>query len=87
MRSPVWIAPPRLQVLATTKATGILNQIELDEYANFTLRQIEKFKSDPDFYQKFVNAIEQEINTNFPIVRPKPPPFPPYLPLIPKSSH
>ncbi|KAB2569403.1 putative sterigmatocystin biosynthesis monooxygenase stcW [Lasiodiplodia theobromae] len=59
--------PPRLQVLATTKAAGILNQIELDEHANFTPRQIQKFKSDPDFYQKFVNAIEQEINTNFPI--------------------
>jgi hypothetical protein len=67
-RSPTWIVPPRIQTMAMGKAASILSQIEVDEHENFTPKQIEKFKSDPEFYRTFVKTIEQEVNSNFPIV-------------------
>ena len=36
----------------------ILADIEIDEQENFTPEQIRKFKEDPDFYKKFVKAVE-----------------------------
>lgn len=48
----------------------ILADIKIDEQENFTPEQIRKFKEDPDFYKKFVKAVEKDVNGNFPIVRP-----------------
>jgi hypothetical protein len=50
------------------QAGPILDEIELDEHENFTPGQIERFKSDPVFYRKFVKAIEKEVNNTLPIV-------------------
>jgi len=55
--------------LATTKAAGILKDIEMDG-GKFTPKQIEKFKSDPRYYLQFVKAIEEEVNSRFPSVCP-----------------
>jgi hypothetical protein len=49
-------------------AKGMLAQIELDEQENFTPKQIEKFKSDPEFYREFVKTMEKDINGAFPLV-------------------
>lgn len=49
-------------------AKDILSEIELDEKENFTQRQIEKFKTDPAFYRKFVKTIEQDSNGAFALV-------------------
>lgn len=68
IRSPTWIAPPRVQTLQASEAGDILSEVELDEEENFTPRQIERFKKDPTFYRKFVKAVEAQINGNFPIV-------------------
>lgn len=66
--TPTWIVPPRRQLLATGKTAGIMEEIELKENGDFTQSQIGKFKSDPDFYRKFVKAIEENVNSNFPLV-------------------
>lgn len=71
MRAPTWVVPPRMQTLSISKAGSILEQIELDEEERFTAAQIEKFKSEPALYLRFVKAIEEQINNNFPIVRTK----------------
>lgn len=68
VRSPTWIAPPRVDTLRMSNAAKILDQIELDANEKFTPRQIEKFRSDPAFYKKFVKSVEEEVNGNFPIV-------------------
>jgi hypothetical protein len=49
-------------------AKDMLTQIEVDEKENFTPAQIERFKSDPEFYKKFIKAIEKDLNGAFPIV-------------------
>lgn len=49
-------------------AKDMLSQIELDEKENFSVSQVEKFKSDAVFYKKFVKAIEKDINGAFPLV-------------------
>ena len=69
VRSPTWIVPPRLQLLATgQKTASIMSQIELEDKCDFTPTQIEKFKSDPAFYRTFVKQIEEDVNGNFPLV-------------------
>lgn len=50
-------------------AKDILGEIELDEKENFTQRQIERFKSDPAFYHKFIKTIEKDSNGAFALVR------------------
>lgn len=50
------------------KTGEVLSEIELDEDEKFTPRQIERFKTDPEFYMKFVKAVEEDVNGNFPIV-------------------
>lgn len=60
--------PPRLETLSLSKAGSILQQIEFDEQDNFTPAQIQRFKSDPEFYKRFVKTTEKEVNGNFPIV-------------------
>ncbi|PLB40928.1 flavin-containing monooxygenase [Aspergillus candidus] len=67
VRSPTWIAPPRVDTLRMSNAAKILDQIELDANEKFTPRQIEKFRSDPAFYKRFVKSVEEEVNGNFPI--------------------
>lgn len=49
-------------------AAEVMSQIEIDKDENFTPQQIEKFKSDPDFYRNFVKAIEKEEGKNFGVV-------------------
>lgn len=68
IRSPTWIAPPRVQTLQMSEAGDILSQIELDENEDFTAAQKEKFVKDPAFYKEFVKAVEKQVNGNFPIV-------------------
>jgi hypothetical protein len=50
-------------------AKGMLTQIEMDQKENFTPDQIERFKSDPEFYREFVKTIEKDLNGAFSIVR------------------
>jgi hypothetical protein len=54
------------------KMADILSSIEMDGF-NFTPNQIEKFKMSPEYYLKFVKAVEAEINSKFPIVSPSNP--------------
>ncbi|TPX16724.1 uncharacterized protein E0L32_003665 [Thyridium curvatum] len=68
IRSPTWVIPPRIPTFAMTGAAELLSQIKIDEDENFTSEQIEKFKSDPEFYRTFVKGIEKQVNSSFPIV-------------------
>ena len=68
VRTPTWLVPPRIQLLSAGKTADIMSQLELTPEGDFTAGQIERFKSDPDFYKKFVKLIEQDVNGNFPIV-------------------
>jgi len=61
--------PPRIQSLSVSKASGILKQIEFDDEERFTSAQIERFKADPELYRAFIKAIEEQVNSNFFIVR------------------
>ncbi|KAI2619355.1 FAD/NAD(P)-binding domain-containing protein [Hypomontagnella submonticulosa] len=69
VRTPTWIIPPRIMSMIQMggPAKDILGEIEMDEKENFTPRQIEKFKSDPAFYRKFIKIIEQDSNGAFQI--------------------
>ncbi|KAL3463950.1 FAD/NAD(P)-binding domain-containing protein [Aspergillus heterothallicus] len=67
VRSPTWVVPPRLQALAYSKAGEVITQVEMDEDGNFSAEQIKRFKADPAFYKRFVKAMEEEVNGNFPI--------------------
>ena len=49
-------------------AKEILKEIEMDEKENFTPAQIERFKNDPEFYRRFVKAVEQDIAGTFAVV-------------------
>ncbi|KAH7152645.1 hypothetical protein EDB81DRAFT_647222 [Dactylonectria macrodidyma] len=66
VREPTWIVPSRLQTLAQTSGS-ILSQVEINENEGFSKAQIERFKSDPVFYRKFIKAIEEVVNGNFPL--------------------
>ncbi|KAL1847784.1 hypothetical protein Plec18167_002516 [Paecilomyces lecythidis] len=68
IRSPTWIAPPRIQTLMAGKTGEVMSKVELDEDGRFTTAQIHKFKKDPEFYMNFVKAVEEDVNGNFPIV-------------------
>ena len=68
IRTPTWIIPPRVQVFAMGAAGEVLKDIEMDGQENFSQAQIEKFHADPEYYRRFVKAIEKEINGTFPIV-------------------
>lgn len=61
-----------------SSAGEILDEIEVDENEQFTPSQIAKFKADPAYYKRFVKAVEEQVNGNFPIVciPHKLPPFP-----------
>ncbi|KAK2772208.1 phenylacetone monooxygenase [Colletotrichum kahawae] len=67
VREPTWVVPGRLQLLAQGAAGGILGEVGMRENADFTEAQIERFKTDRIFYRKFVKAVEEVVNGNFPI--------------------
>lgn len=69
VREPTWIVPSRLQLIAQSRAS-ILEGVEINEDEGFSKAQIERFKSDPVFYRKFIKAIEEVVNGNFPLVSP-----------------
>jgi hypothetical protein len=54
--------------MTVTNAEGTTSELGMDENGNFTPRQIEMFKADPDLYKKFVKTVEVEVNGTFPIV-------------------
>lgn len=66
VREPTWIVPSRLQTLA--QSGGSILEVEINEDEGFSKAQIERFKSDPVFYRKFIKAIEEVVNGNFPLV-------------------
>ncbi|KAG5655129.1 hypothetical protein KAF25_001902 [Fusarium avenaceum] len=68
IQEPTWIVPPRIEILAQSQAGEMMRQIELNERNEFTPNQIEQFKSDPDFYLKFIKTIEEQVNGNFPVI-------------------
>ncbi|OTB07611.1 hypothetical protein M426DRAFT_317915 [Hypoxylon sp. CI-4A] len=69
VRTPTWVIPPRIMTMKMMggPAKDILEEIEIDEKENFTPKQIERFKADPEFYRKFVKAIEKDANGAFAI--------------------
>jgi hypothetical protein len=70
VRTPTWVTPPRIMSIKMlgSPAKDMLSQIEIDNQENFSASQIERFKSDPQFYKTFVKAIERDINGAFPMV-------------------
>jgi hypothetical protein len=68
VRESTWVVPSRLQLLAQSAGGGVLNEVSMDENSNFTDGQIERFKADPAFYKRFVKAVEEVVNGNFPLV-------------------
>ncbi|KAL2837073.1 FAD/NAD(P)-binding domain-containing protein [Aspergillus pseudodeflectus] len=67
IREPTWIVPSRLQLLAQGGGGGILNEIEMSDNESFPPSQIQRFEEDPAFYRKFVKAVEEVVNGNFPL--------------------
>ncbi|KAK9418208.1 hypothetical protein SUNI508_08402 [Seiridium unicorne] len=70
VRTPTWVTPPRIMAIKTlgSPAKDMLSQIELDDKENFSDSQIAKFQSDPEFYKKFIKAVEKDINGAFAMV-------------------
>ncbi|KAK4217664.1 hypothetical protein QBC37DRAFT_39521 [Rhypophila decipiens] len=69
IRTPTWLPPPRIQAWKMTgQAQDIMGEIHLDEKENFSRETIARFKTDPEFYHRFVKAIEVELNKTLPIV-------------------
>ncbi|KAH8660936.1 hypothetical protein BGZ60DRAFT_471767 [Tricladium varicosporioides] len=66
IRSPLWVTPTQQQMIARTPG-NILESIEMDG-DKFTPAQIEKFNADPEYYLKFVKAVEEDINNKFPLL-------------------
>lgn len=50
------------------QAKEIMDEIQLDEMENFSPETIAKFKSDPEFYHRFVKGLETELSKTLPIV-------------------
>ncbi|PLB53855.1 FAD/NAD(P)-binding domain-containing protein [Aspergillus steynii IBT 23096] len=63
IRSPTWLSPSRRDIMGSE-----LENIQIDSNGKFTPQQIEKFRSDPVLYRRFVKAMEVRVNGNFPIV-------------------
>ena len=63
--SPTWISPPQAQMIAASPNAAFISSIKMDAENNFKPEQIEQFKSDPEFYRKFVKAVEKEVNSRF----------------------
>lgn len=67
VRSPTWITPPSSTTWKTGKVGEILGSLELDG-DEFSAKQIERFKNEPRYYLEFVKAVEDQINSRFPLV-------------------
>ncbi|KAK8090027.1 hypothetical protein PG997_004988 [Apiospora hydei] len=70
VRTPTWIIPPRImtmKVLGGPVMKSVLGEVEMDDKENFSQAQIEKFRSQPELYKRFVKAVEKDINGAFPI--------------------
>ncbi|KAH6876607.1 hypothetical protein B0T10DRAFT_414468 [Thelonectria olida] len=67
VREPTWVVPSRLDLLLQGAGNGILSEVGLEENADFTQAQIDRFKSDPGFYKKFIKEVEEIVNGNFPL--------------------
>lgn len=71
-RTPTWVLPPRImawKMMGQNKELlEILGEIGIDAQENFSQETIERFKSDPEFYGRFVKAVEKEVNNAFPMV-------------------
>ena len=71
-RTPTWVLPPRImawKMMGQNKELlEILGEIGIDAQENFSQETIERFKSDPEFYGRFVKAVEKEVNNGFPMV-------------------
>lgn len=65
IRAPTAILPPRVATMKMGPLAPMIKQIELDEKENFSPAQIAKFKSDPDFYERFTAALELDSNAKF----------------------
>ncbi|CAG8984286.1 hypothetical protein HYALB_00010711 [Hymenoscyphus albidus] len=65
LRSPLWVVPPQQQMLS--QSVNILKEVKMDG-DKFTPEQIEKFTSYPEYYLRFVKAVEEEINGKFPML-------------------
>lgn len=59
------VVPPQQQMMS--QSIDILKEVKMDG-DKFTPEQIEKFTSDPEYYLRFVKAVEEEINGKFPLV-------------------
>jgi hypothetical protein len=67
IRSPTWIVPPQQQTWTTGKIAEVLRNLEMDG-DEFSSQQIERFKTSPEYYLEFVKAVEEQINSKFPLV-------------------
>ncbi|KAI0175567.1 FAD/NAD(P)-binding domain-containing protein [Hypoxylon sp. FL1284] len=69
VRTPTWIIPPRraTMMIMGGPAKSVLVETEFDEEENFTPQQIERFKTDPACYRRFVKAIERDLSGTFPV--------------------
>ncbi|KAL0935781.1 monooxygenase [Colletotrichum truncatum] len=67
VRDPTWVVPSRLQLLVQGSGDNIIEEVEIDEDQDFTPAQVQRFKTDPAFYRKFVKAVEEVVNGNFPL--------------------
>lgn len=68
VRTPTWIPPPWRQAQVMMGGGQMLKEISLDAKENFTPEQIRRFQEDPDFYKRFVKAIEKDTSGNFRLV-------------------
>jgi hypothetical protein len=48
-----------------SQAAPIIEQVEMDEKDNFSAAQIEKFKTNPEFYEMFIKALDMDSNIKF----------------------
>ena len=72
-RTPTWVTPPRImawKMMGQNKQLlEVLSEIGIDDQENFSEETIAKFKSDPEFYRRFVKVVEKEVNNGFAMVR------------------
>ncbi|KAF6841802.1 phenylacetone monooxygenase [Colletotrichum musicola] len=65
IRTPTLIIPPRVSTMKMGASASLLQQIEMDEEERFTQAQIDRFKNDPAFCQKFSKTLEMDSNIKF----------------------
>ncbi|KAF9879820.1 phenylacetone monooxygenase [Colletotrichum karsti] len=65
IRTPTLIIPPRVTTMKMGPSAPLLQQIEMDNEERFSAAQIERFKSDPVFYEKFAKTLETDSNIKF----------------------